>query len=115
MALWRGGRPLEALAAFDSALRFDPSNVSALVWMGSILLDAGRADEALDHFALATRRDPTLADAFVGIALVMVQRRQFADAEGALRRAETIDAANPRIIPARARLESARAGRGSRP
>ena len=58
MALWRGGRPLEALSAFESALRFDPSNVSALVWMGSILLDAGRADDALDHFAVAARRNP---------------------------------------------------------
>ena len=115
MALWRGGRPLEALSAFESAMRFDPSNVSALVWMGSILLDAGRADEALDHFAVAARRNPTLGDAFVGIALVMVQRRQFADAENALHRAETIDGANPRIGPARARLEAARSRRGSRP
>ena len=49
-----------------------PSNVNALVWMGSILLDAGRADEALDHFATAARRNPTLGDAFVGIALVMI-------------------------------------------
>ena len=68
--------------------------MNALVWIGSILLDAGRVEEALAHFELAARRNPTLADAFVGVALVMVQRRQFADAEGALRRAESID---PRI------------------
>ena len=106
--------PAEALSAFESAMRFDPSNVSALVWMGSILLDAGRADDALDHFAVAARRNPTLGDAFVGIALVMVQRRQFADAANALHRAETIDGANPRMGPARARLEAARSRHGSR-
>ena len=82
--------------------------------MGSILLDAGRGDQALDHFAEAAHRNPSIADAFVGIALVMVQRRQFADAETALARAETIDGANPRIPPARARLEEARSGRGLR-
>ena len=67
--------------------------MSALVWMGSILLDAGRADEALAHFGAPRAAIPTLADAFVGIALVMVQRRQFDDAESALQRAETIDPA----------------------
>ena len=114
MALWRSGKPMDALSAFQSALRFDPANVNALVWMGSILLDAGRADEALDHFATAARRNPTIADAFIGIALVMIKRREFADAEKALARAETIDEANPRIAPARERLEAARTGRGSR-
>ena len=114
MALWRSDRPMEALAAFQSAFRFDPSNANALVWMGSILLDAGRPDQALDHFAEAAHRNPSIADAFVGIALVMMQRRQFADAETALARAETIDGANPRIPPARARLDEARSRRGPR-
>jgi len=77
------------------------------VWMGSILLDAGRADDAFAHFAEAAHRNPTIADAFIGIALVMVQRRQFADAETALARAETLDGANPRLAPARERLEAA--------
>ena len=107
MALWRSGRSMEALSAFQSALRFDPANANALVWMGSILLDAGRADDAFAHFAEAAHRNPTIADAFIGIALVMVQRRQFADAETALARAETLDGANPRLAPARERLEAA--------
>ena len=114
MALWRSGRSLEALSAFQSTLRFDPANVSALVWMGSILLDAGRVDEALAHFDRAARRNPMLADAFVGIALVMVQRRRFDDAESALGRAEMIDPQNPRLAPARARLEAARSTRAPR-
>ena len=114
MALWRSGRSLDALNAFQRALRFDPANVSALVWMGSILLDAGRVDEALAHFDHAARRNPMLADAFVGIALVMVQRRRFDDAESALSRVEMIDPQNPRLAPARSRLEAARSTRAPR-
>jgi tetratricopeptide (TPR) repeat protein len=115
MALWRSGRANEALGVFEQALRFDPSNVSALVWMGSILLDSGQPDRALAHFERAIRRNPMLADAFVGIALVMVQRRRFDDAEGALSRAEMIDPQNPRLSPARSRLEAARSTRAPRP
>jgi tetratricopeptide (TPR) repeat protein len=111
MALWRAGRSTEALETFEQALRFDPSNVSALVWIGSILLDSGQPDRALAHFERAMRRDPMLADASVGIALVMMQRRRFDEAESALSRAAMIDPQNPRLAPARARLESARAGR----
>lgn len=111
MALWRGGRSLDALGAFQRAVRFDPVALEPLLWMGTILLEAGRPDEALAHFSEAANKNPTLADAFVGIGLAHVQRRQFDDAEAALQRAERLAPDNPRIGPARARLEAARSGR----
>lgn len=111
MALWRGDRPLEALSAFERAVRYDPVALEPHLWMGSILLGAGRPVEAMRHFSYAAGRNPTLADAFIGLALVHVQQREWDDADAALQRAERLAAANPRIAPARARLEAARGGR----
>ena len=36
MALWRGGRSLDALAAFQQATRYDPANVEAHYWLGEL-------------------------------------------------------------------------------
>ncbi|MDO8681204.1 MAG: tetratricopeptide repeat protein [Acidobacteriota bacterium] len=110
MALWRGGRALEALSAFERAVRYDPVALEPHLWMGSILLEAGRAGEAMSRFSYAAGRNPTLADAFIGIGLVHVQRREWDDADAALQRAERLGPDNPRIAPARARLEAARGG-----
>ena len=111
MALWRAGRPQDALGAFERAVRYDPVTLDPHLWMGSILLELGRPGEAMSHFSYAASRNPTLADAFVGIGLVHVQRREWDDADAALQRAERLGPDNPRIAPARARLESARGGR----
>ena len=111
MALWRGGRPLDALSAFERAVRYDPVTLDPHLWMGSILLELGRPGEAMSHFSYAAGRNPTLADAFIGIGLVHVQRREWDDADAALQRAERLGPDNPRIAPARARLEAARGGR----
>jgi len=111
MARWRGGRPIEALSAFERAVRYDPVTLDPHLWMGSILLEAGRPGEAMSHFSYAAGKNPTLADAFIGIGLVHAQRREWDDAEAALQRAERLGPGNPRIAPARAKLEAARAGR----
>jgi tetratricopeptide (TPR) repeat protein len=111
MALWRGGRAPEALGAFERAVRYDPITLDPHLWMGSILLELGRPGDAMSHFSYAASRNPTLTDAFIGIALVHVQRREWDNADAALQRAERLGPDNPRIAPARARLESARTGR----
>ena len=111
MALWRGGRSQDALRAFDRAIRYDPITLDPHLWMGSILLELGRSREAMGHFDYAAGKDPTLVDAFVGIALVHIQQRKWDDADAALQRAEQLGPDNPRIAPARARLEAARGGR----
>ncbi len=36
LVLWRGGDPRAAIAAFDEAVRRDPRNTRALVWMGMV-------------------------------------------------------------------------------
>ena len=111
MALWRGGRPLEALSAFERAVRYDPVTLDPHLWMGTILLEAGRPDEALTHFSYAAGRNPTLPDAFIGIALAHVQRREWDNADLAMQRAEQLGPDNSRIPPARAKLEAARGPR----
>ena len=114
MALWRGGRPLEALSAFEQRAALRSRRTSAR-WCGWVRSCWTRAGPTRHSLISSTPRVaiPMLADAFVGIALVMVQRRRFDDAESALQRAEMIDPQNPRLAPARSRLEAARSARGS--
>ena len=111
MALWRNGRPAEALDALERAVRFDPTNLGVMVWAGWILLESGRADQAMAQFSRAARKNPIMADAIIGMALVHLRRRQFDEAEVALERVARLEPSNPRLGPARAEFDAARAVR----
>jgi tetratricopeptide (TPR) repeat protein len=114
MALWRGERPAEAFSAFQSALRYDPMNVQAHIWMGWILLEGSRPQDADPHFEAAVRRNPMLADAYVGMGIVSLRRGRLTEAEQAFQRAATLEPGNPRLGPARSRLEAMKAKAGGR-
>ncbi len=83
MALWRGGRPLEALAR--SRARCASIRRTSARWCGWVRFCSKPAGPtkrwSISHTPPAA--NPMLADAFVGIALVKVQRRRFDDAESA--------------------------------
>ena len=111
LALWRSARPADALNAFERAARFEPTNLGPMVWAGWILLESGRVDEAMEQFSRAVRKNPIMADAVIGMGLVHLRRRQFDEAEAALERAARLEPANPRLGPARAQFDAARAVR----
>jgi cytochrome c-type biogenesis protein CcmH/NrfG len=115
---WRGGDPRAALAAFDAAVRADPRNARALVWMGMVHTNLGQTADALAAFQRATRADPTDADAWIGIANAQMNRHDVDAASAALSNAQHLQPGRPVVKETERRLDSLRAeagGRGHRP
>jgi tetratricopeptide (TPR) repeat protein len=100
MILWRSGRASEALAALEAAIARDPRNARARVWLGLLLIEQRQPRAALSHFEAALRTEPLLADALIGMGVAQVQLGMRDEAALALRRAEQVDPANPRLAAA---------------
>ena len=63
VALALAGRPEDALAAYQAALRLSPAAPQAHYNVGYALLEAGRPGEAREYFAAALRLQPDFAAA----------------------------------------------------
>jgi tetratricopeptide (TPR) repeat protein len=74
-----GMRP-DALSAARQWTRAAPQNLEARVWLGNLLLDAGRIDEAGAHFEIAKRTDPESPDVLSGEAWILYHQKQFGKA-----------------------------------
>ena len=88
--------PRGAIAALDAAVRLDPRNARALVWLGMIQTNAGRGADALTAFERAAQIDPTSVDAWIGIAHAHMNGRHLEAAAEALHNARTPAARPPR-------------------
>ncbi len=83
--LARLGRGIEAIGAFDAALRLAPGFPPSLHHKGVVLEGMGDDEPAARLYELATLGDPTYADAWSGRASIAVRRgdypaaREFAD------------------------------------
>jgi tetratricopeptide (TPR) repeat protein len=60
-ALWKQGRPDEAIASLHDAIEADPEDPAAYDQLGTILADQGRLDEAAQNYALVARKAPSAA------------------------------------------------------
>jgi tetratricopeptide (TPR) repeat protein len=78
--LTRDGKPDEAVAELEAALRLNPHNPTALSHLGDVYLQQGRLDDALDRQRAALGLDPTLAQAHYGLARVYEERGDQASA-----------------------------------
>jgi tetratricopeptide (TPR) repeat protein len=65
------GRREEARAAFESALKVNPSNVRGLVGLGWVALEEGRTDDAVARFSAVT--PPTMMS-LLGLSLAQYRR-----------------------------------------
>lgn len=97
------GREREARAAMDAA---DLSKASpyTLIVRGDLEASAGRLDEALDYYKRAKRIDPKLADAWLAIARVQIERNRPEEALRAANRALSIEPENSAAREIRERL-----------
>jgi tetratricopeptide (TPR) repeat protein len=90
-----GGDNAKSKAAFERALRLQPRNVSALVWLGDAFLDQGRPEAAQPLFerALAAVNDDpqSIAAALVGLGRAALARSDYAHAVDHLEQALAID------------------------
>jgi predicted Zn-dependent protease with MMP-like domain len=68
-----GGRPDEALAWLDEALKAHPGGAEAHNSRGEILWDEGKIDESLQEFELSIRADPKFLTAHLNRAELLVE------------------------------------------
>jgi tetratricopeptide (TPR) repeat protein len=67
--LYQAGQLEAARAKFETVLKVDPQNVTALCWLGCILLQQGQVAEAMESLERATLLDPKYALAHNNLAL----------------------------------------------
>jgi len=82
---WSRGRPDEAIALIERALRVDPGNVESRIMLANGLAQAGRLDEAIEHYQAIAREEP--ARPLFGLAEVLRRRGDVSGAIEALRKA----------------------------
>jgi tetratricopeptide (TPR) repeat protein len=82
-----GGRPFEAAAAFQNALRLDAGNVPALLNLGTTWRHLGHPDSALPCYRLAAKLAPERAEAHYLLGTLLCQERDLDGAVAAHRRA----------------------------
>ena len=107
MIAWRGERRAQAVALFEQGLARDPRHVRMLSWIGLIALEQNRPREAMTAFGQVLRQDPLQPDALAGLALVQLALGDREEAAVAVKRAEQVAPAHPRVREARARLDQA--------
>ena len=59
MFYWARGRPDDAVALMERALRVDPGNVESRIMMGDFLAQAGRLDEAINYYRAIVETEPS--------------------------------------------------------
>ncbi|HEY4300244.1 MAG TPA: tetratricopeptide repeat protein [Candidatus Didemnitutus sp.] len=79
-ALIEAGRPAEAIAAAQAALRLDPRSAEAHNNWGNALVDLDRLDEACAHFETALRDKPGLSAAHFNLGNTLMKLHRTADA-----------------------------------
>lgn len=85
--LLAAGRPADALARADAALRNQPSNVPAHILRGNALAGLNDLNTAVKEIEEAQRLDPTQGATLTQLGLMQLARGREAEAETALRRA----------------------------
>jgi tetratricopeptide (TPR) repeat protein len=72
--------PVQAIAAFERALRLQPGDVATLVWLGNVQLDQGRPELADPLFARALVVQPRDVSALFGRGQAALARRDYSRA-----------------------------------
>lgn len=92
-----------ALDSLDGAY-FLSRDVNIIVRKGQVYLDTGQLDQAQRQFRLALRQHETCVSAHLGLALIMLEKRDFAEAGSAARAALALDPQSTEAMVTLARL-----------
>ena len=106
------GRPAEARAAYDAALKVEPHNVDALIGQGEVLFSEGRFTEAVSRFDTAVQSDPLSVRAILSDAKGKIALEHLADAKAQLTAAR---AAFPKDAGVAVQLGKANEALGDKP
>jgi serine/threonine protein kinase/tetratricopeptide (TPR) repeat protein len=84
---WARGRPEDAVALMERALRVDPGNVESRTMTADFLAEAGRLEEAVSSYKGIVETEPAEARPLFGLAEVLKRRGDVTGAIDILRRA----------------------------
>jgi len=85
------GRHLEAIPAFDEAIRLDPNSPDAHSWKGEALLRAGQPEPAIECLEKAASLSPEPAPARNRLAVALLEAKRHAEATKQLQYAISLD------------------------
>jgi serine/threonine-protein kinase len=109
---WARGRPDEAAALMEKALRLDPGNLDSQEMLADFLAHAGRLEEAVAGYRALASAEPGDSFPLFGLAEVLRRRGDAAGAIGALRKAYELseeEAGTRALASARTEADYARA------
>ena len=86
-ALSAAGRPADAVAHYEAALRLAPGQGAVHFNLGGVLLQLGRAREAVEQYEAALRIGPDAVDLHVGLAAALVRLERMPEAVAQYERA----------------------------
>jgi serine/threonine-protein kinase len=84
---WARGRPDEAVALMEKALRVDPGNLNSRLMLADFLAQDGRLEDAIAGYRALVAAEPTDPFPLFGLAEVLRRRGDAAGAIGSLRKA----------------------------
>lgn len=96
--LYKAGALAAAAEEYEKALAINPDNAAAHASLVAIYGTTGSLDKAAAHFRQAIADDANYAVAYTNYGTVLLQARQFADAEQVLRQAASLTQANAEIL-----------------
>ncbi len=82
VALYRQGRPQEAIGHYSEALRIQPDHAGAHYNLGIVLAEQARLDEAIVHYSEALRIKPGHANTHNNLGLALFRKGKFEEAIG---------------------------------
>lgn len=91
----QGKQMKEAITTFRQALAYDPTNTTALTYIGNINLQLGNVDEAVKAFKNLVSLDPTSSDSQVKLGNAYLQGKRYNEAEATFKTAARLDPRNP--------------------
>jgi LmbE family N-acetylglucosaminyl deacetylase/cytochrome c-type biogenesis protein CcmH/NrfG len=93
---WKG-ELAGAVAAFQRARDIVPENMAAWLHLAQVRLWQGRVRDAVESYRRTIELDPRNVDAYLGVARGHIEMREYGEAEKALRDAQVLAPADPRI------------------
>lgn len=92
------GRPQEALPQIELAQRLDPLSLIIINDLGMTLFRAGHYDRASEQFQKSIEMDATFFRAHLGLGIVSLQQKKYADAVAAIQTAINVSGRNPTAV-----------------
>lgn len=97
VACHMAGHEQEAVAEFTKALKLQPRNIPAHLYLGDAYLSLGDPAKAIPHLEIALREDPSDASSRGNLAEALFGVKNFRQAAGQFERLSQSDARNPQV------------------